>query len=244
MGYSYDRRAGEQKDKFESLFDLGMYLEYERGDWRKGKSFDKKNPAFIKRFGGVWMRLGWYDSPFSFQVFLRPTTSPKNIDYSDKETWDAWLKATGYDFDLRKTTLSVMERKATELAKVHKTFAKRQPKDTSGWHYNPRGPHTAEELTGKEAYKAWLRDVQDVLQEEVDNGARQGFDFTTQSLVGNILDNYGIELVGMGRSEMARSISRLLNAMARAGKIEKDTNNPREPRWVGLNWVSKPKRRW
>lgn len=228
MGYSYDRRAVEQKDKFNSLFDLQMYL-YDQGDWRKAKGYNRKSPAFIKRFGGTWMQLSWYDSSFSFQVFLHPTIAPKNINYKDAVTWKAWREATSHEFDLRQTTLSAMERRAAELAKVHKTFAKRQPKDTSGWRYKPRADrytYDKESLTGKEAYRAWLKDAQWYILEQINESHKYGFDATSRLLILGVTTEY--ELEGMSYREMGRAISRLLNAMAKKGLIVKggERHNP------------------
>lgn len=240
-----ERFLQAEDKKFDGLYDLQSYLSYERRDWND-KSKGKKDLAFIKRFGGVWMRLSWYDSFYNHQVYLRPNKPPRSVNILDDEAYKAWRAATSFTFDdIRKVSMSQIERKAAELAKVNQGMRKRRPKDTSRWRYKPRkSGWDAEWLSGKEAYKAWLVDVEEVLQDEIDSSARHGQDWTTQSLVGNILENYVIELEGMSRREMSKAISRLLNSMAKRKKIEKDTNEPRNPKWLGLNWVPRQRSRW
>jgi len=136
-------------------------------------------------------------------------------------------------FDVKGHRIEDIERKIEELVREYKKYVTVKRTDPNKLHY--RG------LEGKEALAAWKREVEAKLQDIIDNGASRGQDYTTQDLTGNLLENYRLELGGVDRPFMARAIRATLEAMAKAGKIEKDTNE-RNPRWFGKNWVSKS--RW
>lgn len=222
---------------FQHAGDLWRYMfdHASQAGWKKGKALlgSTNYQAYIKRFGGFWIQLEWSESVWSQDAWLFPTTKPKSV------AWDKWMelsKEYRVILSIKGLSLAEIDRHALELAKRLKELAgPRQKRDTSTFRYK--------DLTGDEALKAWKAKAESVLQEIIDGGAPHGQDYTTASLAGNLIDNYGVELEGMGvrRETMGRLVRAILEAMAKRGKIEKDTNF-REPRWLGLNFRSAPRR--
>jgi hypothetical protein len=189
--------------------------------------------TYAKRFSGVWYQILVSKDSMSPRVYLSPSTMPPGLDILDREKWDQAREATSAWFDVKGHRIEDIERKIEELVKEYKKLSTRKQTDPNKLRYDDK--------EGKEALAAWKRDVESRLQTIIDNGASRGNDYTTQDLTGNLLENYRLLLDGVDRPFMARAIRAILEAMAKAGKIEKDTNE-RNPRWFGKNWVSKS--RW
>jgi len=221
MAYSYDRRTADQR--FDSLFDLESYLRYHQKDWREGKSRKGASwVAFRKRIGGIWMELGWIKQ--SSFLTVSPTSPPKGV------STEAWWEATTHTFDnVRGVSLSEIERKAAEMAKAHRAMTpKRETKDTSGYSYTPHAQRSrdVEPFTGKEAYKAWLKDVQEYILNKVNEMHQRGTAPTSKGLISETFWEYPLR--GMDERGARRAISRLLNAMDKQGLIVKggERHNP------------------
>ncbi len=238
----------EADEPFKTLFDLERFFWDNRSHgWKKEKA-QSGQESHIKRFNGIWYRLSWDTSVWASQAYLYPTTTLK-ISPTD-EAWKAARDKVSEHFPIKGLTIADIERKAMGLAKAYKELAgPRQKRDTSGIEYRSR--HILDDenlpllLTGDEALKAWRGDVEESLQGVIDEGAPHGQDYSTADLVDNLLNNYGLTLRGgrVTRRDEGRLIRAILESMAKRKKIEKDTN-AREPRWLGLNYKSKPRSYW
>lgn len=233
-----ERFASKQ---FTSMFDLQLFMEGLPG-WRRAKGLGDSDIAFAKRVGPVNIEVGWDDSPWNRDLYVF-APMPKNISYGTPEYKDAAEKLRARVRDVPGKSWRDIEAKILEVATAYKGLAKHQKKDRSTIRYKPGYGH--EWLEGDEAYKRWLKDVQAFLQREIDESAKRGMDWTTRDLVDWVMQHSPIDgIIGVSRRDIGTTVSRLLNAMAKAGKIEKDTNDPRAPRWLGLNWVPRQRTSW
>lgn len=226
--------------KFDSMYDLQLFMESLSG-WKRAKGLGERYITFAKRIGNVHVEVGWDDSIWNKDLFVMAQI-PRNITYGTPEYEAAKESLFRRIHDVPGKSWHDIEVLVVEVAKAWKGMAKRQKKDRGGIRYQLEG-YGSEVLQGAEAYKRWLKDVQAELQEMLDTTAKRGMDWTTKQLVEDIMDHGRLGgLIGVSRQDIGKAISRLLNAMAKAKKIEKDTNNPRVPRWLGLDWV--PKKRY
>jgi len=229
--------------KFDSMYDLQRYMESLPG-WKRVKGLGERYITFAKRIGNVHVEVGWSDSLWNKDLFVMAQI-PRNVEYGTPEYEAAKDKLFLRMQDVPGKTWREVEALVVEVAKTWKSLVKRPKKDRGGIRYQ-RG-YGSDVLQGDEAYKEWLKDVQAELQEMLDRSAKRGFDWSTKDLVEDILDHGRLGgIIGVGRRDIGKAISRLLNAMAKAKKIEKDTNNPRAPRWLGLDWVprKRPSTSW
>jgi len=228
--------------KFDSMYDLQLFMESLPG-WKRVKSLmGSKYVAFTKKFGVVNIELGWEDSVWNRDAYIY-APMPRSVGFDGPE-YEA-LKEKLYQriHDIPGKSWPHIEKTLLDVAKAWKGSSKRQKKDRSSIRYKPG--YGQDYLQGDEAYKRWLSDVRDFLQREIDKSAQHGTDWTTRDLADWVMQHSPFDgLIGVSRRDMGKAISRLLNAMAKAGKIEKDTNNPRVPRWLGLNWVPRKRPGW
>ena len=228
--------------KFDSMFDLQLFMESLPG-WKRVKGLGERYITFAKRIGNVSVEVGWDDSHWNKDLFVMAPIS-RNVAYGSPEYEDAKDKLFLRLRDVPGKSWHEIEVLVVEVAATWKGLFKRQKKDRSKIRYQPDG-YGGDVLQGDEAFKRWLKDVEAELQDGIDRSAKRGMDWTTQQLVEDILDHGRLGgLIGVSRRDMGNAISRLLNAMARAGKIEKDTNNPRVPKWLGLDYVPRQRPSW
>jgi len=230
-------REMDRHTPFKSLYDLDRYLSYggpgQREGWRhKGK--DKySGDVYTKRFGALWFEINVDTSGYSHSFVVKPSVMPKApVDMlKQREEYDAWRK-DAWDklytrLDAKGLTMAKIEEKIAELTQVYKSLsAPRRKVDTSNWEYERDPNHEADEwsrqrVKGPEAVAHWKKEVERILQDEIDGAGKHGHDWDTAGLVGNVINNYSRELVGPSRDYQSRMIRALLEAMAKAGKIDK-----------------------
>lgn len=222
------------------MYDLQLFMESLPG-WKRVKGLGSDYITFGKRVGNVVVEVGWNDSHWNKDLFV-VAPLPRNIGYGTPEYEAAkeqlFLRLSG----VPGKSWREIETLVIDVAKTWKGLAKRQKKDRSRIRYQLG--YGGEYLEGDEAYKRWLVDVEAELQDAIDSSAKRGIDWTTRDLAEDILDQGRLGgIIGVSRRDMGKAISRLLNLMAKRKKIEKDTNDPRVPRWLGLNWVPKQRPR-
>lgn len=172
---------------------------------------------------------------------LSPTKFPRNSPTSDPE-WGVLRNRLTGRLPVKGLTLAALESRFTALAREYKRAAgARQPTDTSRWSYTDR---QGERRQGPQALAVWKKDVEALLQEEIDRSGKHGVDWDTDALIGNVLENYNREIEGASRKIMARHITAILASMAKRKLIERDTNDPRKPKWLSLGYVPKSRHSW
>ncbi len=226
--------------KFDSMYDLQLYMESLPG-WKRVKGLGSDYITFGKRIGNVVVEVGWNDNVWNKDLFVM-ARMPRNIEYGSPEHEAAKDKLFQRINNVPGKTWRVIEALVLDVAKAWKSMAKRRKKDPSGIRYQPG--YGQDTLQGKEAYQRWLADVEEWLQESIDKSAQHGADWTTRDLVDHLMQVHTLSnIMGVSRRDIGKAVSRLLNLMAKRNKIEKDTNEPRNPKWLGLNWVPKPRPR-
>ena len=228
--------AGQQ---FRSLIDFDDFMREEgaRHGWKPTKPYlGAGYKAYRKRYGAAHVELFWdTKSAWSDSISLLSKV-PKNIDTRSPEYEEAKKKLHRHLGEIRKLTWREIEAVAQEVAAAFKFYSARQKKDRSGYYWK--------DLRGDAAYKQWLVDISETALRLINSAGRAGRDYDTAEMVDDLINNHVMELEGMSRREMSKTIARILNTLAKQGKIEKDTNDPRRPRWVGLDYRPEQRSSW
>lgn len=224
MSYSYDRTAQRDGSSFKSLDDFWMFMLDQR-DWKSKDESDSH--VFVKRVQGVWVELRFSKSFWSSTVRIGPTTLPDPGVPVSHPDWRKLLSDLNQqlrsELEIKTVSFADVEREVERMASKTRELSTRKQRDYDRiWWRGARG---------KDAYKAWLKEVEGRLQEILDESAGQDWD--TAGLVGNIIDNYMLDLGGMARKDQSRAIRTMLDSMARRGKIEKTEGARGEPKWIG-----------
>jgi len=209
----------------------------EKAGWKRKKERrrSREEPGsarhLIKRIGGVWVEIPIFSGHGSDLLFIGAGL-PKGLPF---EQWDAFHKDTTIEFRYRGKFIGDIEKAAQQVAaKVKQWKPKRAQIDPEkvSWHY--RG----QVHSGKAAVERWKTEAERIIMDDILRPGSAKRDLygrfkpeSTQSVVNNILYNYGLEdLFGVGRKQMAKMIRVILDRLAKQGKIEKYTGG-RSPEW-------------
>jgi hypothetical protein len=201
---------------------------------KKREKFQRKDEEiYQKRYGGIWMTASVDTNPWG-SSFLLKAPLPKRTPWEDFEESSKKLSRW-----ISYNDLSSLDRHVKELLAIHKEMGgtKRRRREYESFRWKGQ--------SGKEGYRAWLAWVQETLVEALKRSyekwerERQYFPallpgLPTRELTIIILDDYEGEPLGYSRKESQKTIRRVLDSLAKRGKILKDTNNPRMLLW---EWV-------
>lgn len=218
------RRFLAADEKFDSGLDLGRYLgTHPETGWKKSKKARRSVDAvFLKRIAGIWFELSMFYG--GLDVYLATTTIPKGIDMlKDRELWEEAHERLRVDMPGRGVTLTKIERKALELAKVYKELAgPRKKRDISGFRYWPTGTtkYVDDPLAGKEALQAWRKDVEKFILSSLTEGAGYGRTYKTKDLSLSAHTEYSLEedLLDVDRRFVGRAVRAILDKLVKEGK--------------------------
>ena len=214
------------KRPFTMSLDLEHYLE--KNGWRKKK--DKIwGPRFVKRYGSIWVAISTENSLYSDSITIQPVSVPRGISHG--EDWKAFYEATRVHLDIKGKYGKDLDAAIQQVAdKIKSLKPARRKKDLSGIEW--RGTE------GKAALDAWkqavVKLITDDILEPLTGGYRpRNISMTTQSIVGNILNNYNYDDINISRKYSARLIRAILDKLAKQGRIQKWTGG-RSPEWAPL----------
>jgi hypothetical protein len=242
LPYWYKERLQAQgKMPLESEHNLKGALKAAGWRLKKEKKRDREGPGgaehMIKRFGGIWVSIPFFTGHYgSDRIFISPSGLPRGLPY---EQWKDFHADTRIEFKFRGKYIEDIEKAAQQVAaKVKKWKPKRAKldQDRVRWYYK------GQVHTGKAALDRWKTECERIIMDDIlrpgSGPGRQAAILgrrnpcsTTQSIVNNILHNYGlIDIEGVNRKRMSTMIRTILNRLAKQGKIDRTTGG-RHPEW-------------
>lgn len=209
------RRFLAAEERFESVFQLRRYLrDNEHLGWKKAKKQRSGMETWLKRVGGIWWELSWFDFG-AWDVYLSPTTLPKSISITDFEAYQAAHDKLRADLPVKGLTMSAIDRKLAELVKLYREMSgPRKKQDLDNVIYLSRG------LKGEEGLKAWKQDVERYLVKVLEEQGEAGRSVNTRWLMSNIRTEF--ELYTRDSSYPSRAVRAMLDRLLREGKINRD----------------------
>ena len=215
-------------DAMQVLREAG-WKEAKRG--RRTRRKEKNQRIFIKRYGGLWIEVTIY-TEFSYRSMMLVAPLPRGTWQLPKEEQDAIWAEIHAHIRFEDLTPEFLDATAKRLAAASRKYAaprKRATYEDFWWG----------DLSGKEAYDAWVKEVENVILRELRSTKDRALEARkhrpswamhtplplpfekTHPITMNVLSNYVLEPQALTRREAQRKVRAILESMAKRGLIRK-----------------------